>query len=243
MSSEAVENARKLTRQLSGAAITHAQPAAAKIDEEREAAGKKPLQLAAACEESEAELQACFSAYEGKEDVVVRESNEDNQARADRDKLSAKLRSKLSGLSQSVGYNYGTKIVERFKLSGATPDAPDRVLKMAQSLLAATKDGFGPLPEPEQSWNAPNLKKAREDIAEKAPLLAGSLKLLVNETKQSQTARLERDKAAAVWHRTSRLSADLSRTVLRYAKQDELAKKVVPSSRHVDRGEPMEEPE
>ncbi len=240
MSSQTVENARKLTNAVSTAYESHLAQASAQIDEERVALGAQPLEFAARLEGATT-LKNLFEAFEASELALAQEVKEDSQARQLRNKKFEELYQVLSRLGAAVEAVYGRDGVRKIQLAGRTPRAISALDKFAQGFLRASEP-MPDLPVVVQSFGSVDLVGARAAVAEMVPALRAAQVTLERDERETQLARYQRNKLHAAWYLELRYHIDLLRATLRRAGQEELAERILPSERQFNTIEPLELP-
>jgi hypothetical protein len=236
MASKQHENASTLTRTVISALATHVAPAGKKLDQELE----KPLGLEAAARALAGQVEKSLGIYGAADEVVEKETGEDADARANVDRSKTTLRQKLMDLTGAVDSGYGRPVVARLALVGVTPTAADQLLTAADKFLQATKEA-PPLPAPKQDWQSLDLAAARADIASARDALRSDLEALAKDTRETQQARSDRDRAHAAWEMDVRFCVSFARMVLVRADLSDLADRLLPTERQVSGVEPPDE--
>lgn len=236
MSSQAIEDARTLTRAVVSALEKHVIPAADLINAGRQQAEQKTLSLQGALDIES--LQGLFEVYAGASEVLDREVGEDRDARGQRDEAALALRQTLSNLSRVVELIYGAEAAQTLNLQGKTPIGIRQLITKARGFVTRTET-MPSLPDPSDPWIQPNLEEARAKIGELVSIVEEARSNTVGELRETQSARLVRNRAGDKWYKELRFHISMARAILAYADQEELAAKILPTERQIRRVEPV----
>ncbi|MEL6180799.1 MAG: hypothetical protein AAFS10_17690 [Myxococcota bacterium] len=234
MTTETSENVRILTRKLKSALRTHVKPALEQLNDARNGRSEEPLAMLDDLERLAISLDSAAMAFEQADQTVTRETNDDTLARRARDIERLELRTQLISLAQGVDSLYGRDTVVALRLSGGTPSRADALITYAQKFsLAVSK--LETLPSPRVAWNTIDLTAAAATISAQAELLQTRVDTVDTDVRETEIARSTRDVALDHWQDEARFITTLCRAVLLRNHQPDLAARVVPSQRQVDR--------
>jgi hypothetical protein len=236
MPSKLIEDARALTEALTTACEKHLPTASDAIDQDQVRRGFASFSLAQHLDNGAA-IQASFDALEAADRLLEQEGIEDTDARKDRDAAREQLYKTVSALGTAVATAYGRDSVARLALAGNTPRATAALTQAARAFLVATQT-MPALPEPLEPWNTPNLSAARERVITQLDALTQAQNLLAREQRETQLARVNRDRAHELWFSDLRFHLDLLRAAFSRAKEAELADRILPTRRQLTAVEP-----
>ncbi len=227
------QRARVLTQRVNAALLTHAVSAAQKLDKERETAGREIYGFEVPLTRVAQTIQERFDAYSATQHELQNEQLEDSQAQKHRNDLRDQLRARVSQLSRAMELVHGRETVQELALAGSTPTTPDNLLTFAQNFLNATSDENFALPQPSSTLVTLDFNAARGQIETLSKELAVALGGLIQEGKETQQARNQRNETYNAWLKELRFGRDQARSVLRHASQDALAARILPTDRQL----------
>ena len=163
------------------------------------------------------------------DDNHLNEIADDSQAIANRDEAVSAVRASIMEIREICGTVYGPDYVRQLGISGNTPTDPVQLERLATQVLG----NFDTVQQPASARFGLNLDvtQLKEQLAPKVATLTTALAAISEDVRQADMKLVEKRDAMNAYDSGFSATADLISTLLKLAGEDELARRVRPSTR------------